>query len=429
MLIEIGFCGIFFAFAIALNSVGSAIFLSQSTFHSSATLAALLEVFEDGGIVVASLVAASFVFRVHFVYALAVASTLVAAGCFFLPFVAQFWFVFLVFVIIGGCFAVSKMVVLGALRSVLGHGGAEQVKAEKQARFMNVLEACFMSGIVCNYFLFSLFTQNDSNNQGKQWLRVYFVVATLSIISSVVLIVAVMQSRHDTSEESSSFYPRSIVGTLRRMSFLFRKPLVLSYGLSIFLYILVEQSVMTWLPSYNAKILMLSATLSIQISSLMAAFTAIGRLVFAFAVKYVSWLKLLCACILGGTLMSIVVVSLSLQQTYTTISDSWGAAPWPAFVLPMLGFFLAPVCPLLNSHILEKVPDEDQGVMSALIIIFSAAGGATGSLATGYLFQTIGGKYAFFILPGPMMLMLVSIFVLDKQSYIRTNDIPLDELN
>jgi len=45
-------------------------------------------------------------------------------------------------------------------------------------------------------------------------------------------------------------------------------PLVLFFVLSAFLFVMVEQGIMTWLPTFNQNVLSLNPTLSVQMASL-----------------------------------------------------------------------------------------------------------------------------------------------------------------
>ena len=48
------------------------------------------------------------------------------------------------------------------------------------------------------------------------------------------------------------------------------KPIVLVFVLCAFFYVLIEQSIMSWLPTFNNKVLLLPAALSIQMASILA---------------------------------------------------------------------------------------------------------------------------------------------------------------
>jgi MFS transporter, FHS family, glucose/mannose:H+ symporter len=54
------------------------------------------------------------------------------------------------------------------------------------------------------------------------------------------------------------------------------------------------------------------------------------------------------------------------------------------------------------------------GPMSGLIVIFSALGGTTGSIITGYIFEHFGGQKAFYFSLVPITILAISLFVFNK---------------
>jgi len=48
--------------------------------------------------------------------------------------------------------------------------------------------------------------------------------------------------------------------------------------------------------------------------------------------------------------------------------------------------------------------------MTGFIVVFSALGGTTGSIITGFSFQAFGGQKAFYLSLIPMALILVSLY-------------------
>jgi len=102
----------------------------------------------------------------------------------------------------------------------------------------------------------------------------------------------------------------------------------------------------------------------------------------------------------------------------------WGTAPLAAFVFPLIGLFIAPIYPAINSVILSTLPPRQHGPMSGLIVIFSALGGTTGSIITGHLFEAYGGEKAFYfsLLPIAMLTICLAIFSrLQKKSEAKVN--------
>jgi predicted MFS family arabinose efflux permease len=57
--------------------------------------------------------------------------------------------------------------------------------------------------------------------------------------------------------------------------------------------------------------------------------------------------------------------------------------------------------------------------MSGLIIIFSALGGTTGSLLTGYIFEQYDGQHAFYFSLVPMTLLIICL-ALFKRFQLKT---------
>lgn len=82
----------------------------------------------------------------------------------------------------------------------------------------------------------------------------------------------------------------------------------------------------------------------------------------------------------------------------------------------MIGLVIAPIYPAINSVILSSLPNRQHGVMSGLIVIFSALGGTTGSLITGHIFEAYGGESAFYFSLIPLTILIVCLIVFNKLS-------------
>jgi fucose permease len=82
----------------------------------------------------------------------------------------------------------------------------------------------------------------------------------------------------------------------------------------------------------------------------------------------------------------------------------------------LIGLFLAPVYPSINSAILTSLPKPKHGLMSGLIIIFSALGGTTGSVIMGYVFDAdkTGGQKAFYFSLIPILILIVCLFLFKR---------------
>ena len=178
-----------------------------------------------------------------------------------------------------------------------------------------------------------------------------------------------------------------------------------------FFYVLIEQSIMSWLPTFNNKVIQLPSTLSIQMASILAGSTAIGRFLAGMVLKKLNWFWVLIFCLLAASLLVIIAIPLAKNSSGQPITG-WSTVPIAAFIFPMIGLLLAPIYPAINSVILSTLPKQKHGLMSGLIIIFSALGGTTGSIITGNIFQHYGGEVAFYfsLIPIAILIICLSVF-------------------
>jgi len=200
-------------------------------------------------------------------------------------------------------------------------------------------------------------------------------------------------------------------------------PLVLVFVLCAFFYVLVEQSIMSWLPTFNSKVLQLPTALSIEMASILAGATALGRFLAGIVMKKLNWYVVLTACLVLAAILVFTAIPLAKGAEGRTVTG-WSDAPLAAFVFPLIGLFLAPVYPAINSLILSSLPKNQHGLMSGLIIIFSALGGTTGSIITGNIFGKFGGQTAFYFSLVPIGILLTGLYFFKKlqlQSIARSN--------
>jgi MFS transporter, FHS family, glucose/mannose:H+ symporter len=176
---------------------------------------------------------------------------------------------------------------------------------------------------------------------------------------------------------------------------------------------LIEQSIQNFLPTFNNKVLLLPAVLSIQMGSILAGSTALGRFFAGIVLKKLNWFYVLVGSLLLAALLLIIAMPLAKNEAGRNITG-WLDAPVAAYVFPLIGILLAPVYPAINSVILSSLPKPKHGVMSGLIIIFSAIGGTSGSLITGYIFDKYNGQTAFYFVLIPIGILIVCLGVFKK---------------
>jgi MFS transporter, FHS family, glucose/mannose:H+ symporter len=384
----------YFVFAILLNSVGTVILQVQNNYGVSEASASVLEAFKDLSIAIASFLISSYIVRMGYRRAMLVALALVTVACFMVPVVPAFWVTKLLFAAVGVSFALIKISVYSTI-------GLVTQNDREHISLMNFIESFFMVGVVAGYFVFSYFV-DDSNLLSRAWLDVYWLLGALSSVAFLLL----LSSQLDESQAKSEEAPAQDFAQMFRLLAL---PLVLVFIICAFFYVLVEQSIMSWLPTFNSKVLQLPTSLSIQMASIMAGGTALGRGLAGVVMQRLSWYTVLTACLLlaGGLVLVAIPLASGVDGSAAT---GWGNAPVAAFVFPLIGFLLAPIYPAINSLILSSLPKHQHGLMSGLIIIFSALGGTTGSIITGNIFGRFGGEIAFYFSLVPITILLVGLY-------------------
>ena len=392
---------IYFVFAILLNSVGTVILQVIANYGVSKASASALEGFKDLPIAVVSFLVASFLPRIGYKNAMLAALALVCAACVAMPLVPAFWTTKLLFLCVGVAFALVKV----SVYSTLGLIAADR---KQHASIMNTLEGVFMVGVLSAYWVFGYFIDSD-HPASQRWLQVYWVLAVLCALTFLL----VLSTPFD--ERSAALPPgRSRRDDFVAMLALFFKPMVCVFVLTAFLYVLVEQSVGTWLPTFNNEILKLPAAMSVQVTSIFAACLAIGRLSAGVIMRRMHWYPVMNICVLGMAAM----VLLALPLTHDVVRDpniSWGTAPLATFLFPLIGLFMAPIYPGINSVMLTSLPQHQHSSMTGLLVIFSALGGTTGSLITGYVFGNFNGHFAFYLTLVPITLVLLTMYLFKRQ--------------
>ena len=386
----------YFVFAILLNSVGIVILKSQTVYGVDEVQASILEAFKDLPIAIVSFLVASFLPRIGYKKAMQIGLAIVTVACIGMYFGNSFWTAKLLFMCVGISFALIKVSVYSTI-------GLVTENEQEHNSLMSNIEGFFMFGIALAYFLFPAF---NSEGNPDAWLNVYWVLAGLSILSLLFL------SRADFGGEVE-VAGANLADDFRQMFQLMARLLVIVFVISAFLFVMIEQGIMTWLPTFNERVLNLTENVAIMMSSILAISLGIGRFLAGFLTKYFSWLWVLVGFILGAVAIVVFVLPKAVTADIGAV-NSIADIPFIGYAFPLIGLFIAPIYPLLNSVVLSALPQKLHSPMSGLIIIFSALGGTLGSRIIGYLFKNVGAESAFFYTLIPMGLLLVGLFILKR---------------
>jgi len=389
----------YFVFAILLNSVGIVIAKSINVYGVTESQASVLEAFKDLPIAVVSFIVASFLPRFGYKKAMLTGLAIVFFGCLLMVFGNTFLYTKILFLSIGVSFALIKLSVYSLI------GLITESKTEHSS-LMSSIEGFFMVGIALAYVLFPFFYSDDPNS----WLNVYYVLCVLILLSFLFLLFSKVEYKVETSGNS-------LVDDMKASAKLIIVPLVLVFIISAFLFVMIEQGIMTWLPRFNEKIFFFSEKLSVQMAIIFALSLALGRFVAGYLTKKISWVLLVVVCIIiSGGILLYVLPQLKVDADNLMEIVSIADVPTLGFILPLIGLFIAPIYPLLNSTVLSSLPKRLHSPMSGLIIIFSALGGTIGSRIVGELFESVGGANAFYFLLIPMILLIVFVLLIDRMS-------------
>ncbi len=384
----------YFVFAILLNSVGIVILKSQEVYGVDEIQASTLELFKDLPIAIVSFLIASFLPRIGYKLAMLASLAFVTIACIAMYFGNSFGTAQLLFAAVGVSFALIKVSVYSAIGLV--------TNGEKEHNsLMSQIEGVFMFGIALAYFLFPAFNNQDDPNS---WLNVYWLLAALSIISFLFLL-RVNFAKEEIPEGTN------LIDDIKEMLGLMTKFLVIVFVCSAFLFVMIEQGIMTWLPTFNNRVLELPQNISIIMASILAISLGVGRILAGVFAQKFSWVWILTFCIIAAMSLVTFVLPETINANVGEI-NSIADIPLIGFAFPLVGLFIAPIYPMLNSVVLSALPQRLHSPMTGLIVIFSALGGTLGSRIIGYLFKEMGAETAFYYTLIPMGILLIAIFVL-----------------
>ncbi|MBX2827069.1 MAG: MFS transporter [Flavobacteriaceae bacterium] len=387
----------YFVFAFLLNSVGTVILQVQRSMDVSKADASVLEGFKDIPIAIASFILASFLPKIGLKKSMLIGLALVSVFCFITPFTNDFWYFKILFMAIGISFALIKVSVFATI-GLITNGQKEH------GSFMGILEAIFMAGILVGNLVFSLFI-DDVNPKSDTWLNIYWFMGGITVLAFFVLFV----SKLDESE--AKIEQRNFSEDFKEMLLLIAKSLTIVFIVSVFLYVLIEQSFQTWFPTFYEDILKTPASMAIQAGAVLGGAFMIGRFLGGILLKKIKWVYLISFCLVAAAIIVIIVLPLAENQSLSS-EISWTNAPLVVYLMPLMGLFLAPVYPTLNSTILSALPKHMHSSMSGLIVVFSALGGTTGSIITGNVFEMYSGTTAFYFSLIPITAILIAIWIL-----------------
>ena len=386
---------IYFVFAALLNSVGILIERSIELYDVSKPDAAILEPFKDLSIAFMAFLVGSFLPKLGFKRSMLISLTVVFFACLGMYFGNSFWSVKLFFLATGLSFAVVKVAVFALIGYITD-------SKNSHSSLMNLIETVFMLGIIFMYIVFPLFIDENDENA---WLRGYLLMAFIIAIAFIIILFSKFNIETGSSEEEKNDF--------KAMLKLFSKPIVWVFAAFAFFYVMTEQGIMTWLPTFNKETLKLDAKLGSQMAVLLMISIALGRFLTGILVKSIKWLYISVASVILAVILVLLVLPLAENVEVTTI-NSIADLPAVSYLFPLIGLFLAPLYPLINSTVLTSVDKSIHSSLAGILTFFSAVGGTVGSFLIGSLFDTLGGDKVFYLSLIPFGIILLSLFLVNR---------------
>lgn len=384
----------YFVLAILLNTVGIVIAQVIEDYNVSRITAGTLEAFKDLTIMFVSFALASFVpkfgYRRTMIYGL-IALTF---GCMIIASVTEYWSAPVLYAVTGASFALMKVAVYSTV-------GLITKNQQEHTGFMNTLEGIFMTGSLVGPLIFSVMISFS------HWNNTYWVIAILTLISLVLMLFTnIDESGVKEGAKDSSFI---------KMFALLKYPMVWVFIICAFLYVMIEQSFGTWLPTFNREIFKLTSAQSASFLSIYAGSIAASRFLAGYLSKRFSWLSIQLVYLVGAFLLTFIILIQTIGFT-SEQHENWYQAPPLAFVFSMVGFFIGPIYPTICSIVLSKLEKGRHSSMTGLIIIFSALGGTSGSMIIGFFSQNFSVHNAFYFPLIPIALLAFTLIPYKKLS-------------
>lgn len=370
----------FLIFSMVLNCMGIVI-LQLSEAKITYDKLGFLESFKDLPIAFISLFAVNFISKTGTKKSLISALTIVGICSLILPFVEVFWFYKLWFAIIGACFAIGKICVFGIIRN--------NISDEKSlAKTMNSVEASFMIGV----FVVNIgFGWIISSRFSEFWKFGFLSISVLSAIT-IFLFSKLPVSEPEKMKSENIF--KEVAEIIN--------PLIIIFLAVIFSIVFLEQSFNSWLPSFYKNHLKVNSFFALQASSFLALFSYAGRTITANVIQRFSLSKYYILCIVSIATVLLIIIGIQFS--------GWDDSKILLFLFPVIGLFLSPLYPVINSKMIATIDKSKANLFTSLIVIFSSLGSSVSSIIMSVLFENqLLNYYSVYILSAVILLFTISL--------------------
>jgi FHS family glucose/mannose:H+ symporter-like MFS transporter len=139
----------------------------------------------------------------------------------------------------------------------------------------------------------------------------------------------------------------------------------------------------------------------------------LGRFITGIIAKKIKWFYISTTCVVLAVALVLLVLPMAKNIESVEI-NSIADLPVVSYLFPLIGLFLAPLYPLVNSTVLSSVDKSKHSSLAGILTFFSAIGGTLGSLLIGNLFDSLGGEKVFYLSLVPFSLMFFIFFIINR---------------
>ncbi len=366
---------IFTCFTLSLFTCVLSAFIMQAVayFHVSATSAGGLETYQNATVAILSFISFSFLLKVGYRRSLMIVLLVMIFIGIVTPIVNEFWMMKLFLVFVGLALVSIKVAVYSTVTLITEN-------KKQHAIFITVIEATCMISSMLGMWILSEFIKFNL----EHWMYALWFFSVLAIINFIVWCFVKLDESVLMKEKAES-----VSQQIKEIWTLLKYKVVWYAIILFFLASLVETCFAVWLPGFYQESMAVKASLILQIGSMFVFALAAGRIFVAFLLKYLSWNKVLFIFYLVGCILLITIL-ITIHKPEHAVTGIW-SIPFIALLLPLMGFFLAPSTPLINSSILTSTPEPKHALMMTIMTITFAISGSLAARLLGFLFDEFGG--------------------------------------
>lgn len=399
----------FFSLSVFTSVLSTFVLQAVNYYHVSNAAAGALESYQNITQVILSFIAFSVLLNLGYKRAMLVMLSLMSLLCVAMPFLNYFWMLRVYLVFLGFALVFLK---IGVYSSI----GLVTSSQKNHAFFVAIIETTWMVASVVGMWILSYFLHQI------QWLYAFWVFAVIGFANVVLWLVAPLNEEALNVEKS-----KKIREQLRDIWQLCKSKLIISFIVIFFVAGLVEQGINAWLPAFYRSVISLPSNYSVQLASLLLLSMALGRVIVIFLLNYLRWDKILLLFYASGALFLIIMLNL-VNHSNGVMINSWADVPLVALLFPLIGIFIAPTSPILNSTILSTFPKAKHTLVMTIITIFGALTGSIAARLLGELFDWFGGIMAF-KLTTVLPLIIVALVILPYGRMINRHKEMLNQNN